>query len=191
MESKLVQDFPLRGRAVYLRIKKRRWRHKTTGKVIKRDFSFIADGSKFTQELSDFLKEAGGYAGRYHEKHSQLLRDQWPKAFPHYKHKISGYKQWGQLPHAQDYLVYPENMTDKLSIDEVCLSKGELYTFVTNKNVGSRNKRSVVAVIRGTEVRVIQGSIGKDRLGKTQYRHGGQYGHGPEYVVGRREKLSP
>ena len=75
MESKLIQDFPLRGRAVYLRIKKRRWRHKTTGDVIKRDFTFIADGSKFTKELSDFLKEAGGYALRYHEKHSQLLRD--------------------------------------------------------------------------------------------------------------------
>lgn len=76
MESKLIQDFPLRGRAVYLRIKKRRWRHKTTEEIIKRNFSFIADGSKFTQELSDFLKEAGGYAARYHEKHSQLLRDQ-------------------------------------------------------------------------------------------------------------------
>ena len=60
MESKLIQDFPLRGRAVYLKLKKRRWRHKTTGSVIKQDFSFITDGSKFTQELSDFLKEAGG-----------------------------------------------------------------------------------------------------------------------------------
>jgi transposase len=76
MESRLIQDFPLRGRAVYLRVKKRRWRHKDTGEIIKRDFSFMADGSKFTQELSDFLKEAGGYATRYHDKHSQLLRDQ-------------------------------------------------------------------------------------------------------------------
>jgi hypothetical protein len=75
MQSSLIQDFPLRGRPVFLRIKKRRWRHKETGAVIRRDFSFIADGSKFTQELSDFLKEAGGYAGRYHEKHSQFLRD--------------------------------------------------------------------------------------------------------------------
>lgn len=75
MESKLIQDFPLRGRAVFLRIKKRRWRHKKTGAVIKSDLSFIADGSKFTQELSDFLKDAGGYANRYHEKHSKLLRD--------------------------------------------------------------------------------------------------------------------
>lgn len=76
MESKLIQDFPLRGRAVYLRVKKRRWRHKTSQATLKRDFSFIADGSKFTQELSDFLKDASGYATRYHKKHSQLLRDQ-------------------------------------------------------------------------------------------------------------------
>jgi len=71
--SKLIQDFPLRGKAVYLRVKKRRWRHKDTGEVIKRDFSFIADGSKFTKELSDFLKDASGYATRYHEQYSQLL----------------------------------------------------------------------------------------------------------------------
>lgn len=75
MESKLLQDFPLRGKAVYLRVKKRRWRHKQTGAILKRDFSFIADGSKFTQDLSDFLKDAGGYATRYHEQHSELLRD--------------------------------------------------------------------------------------------------------------------
>lgn len=73
MESKLLQDFPLRGKAVFFRIKKRRWRHKQTGAIIKRDFSFIADGSKFTSELSDFLKDAGGYATRYHEQHSKLL----------------------------------------------------------------------------------------------------------------------
>ena len=71
--SKLIQDFPLRGKAVYLRVKKRRWRHKETGTVIKRDFSFIADGSKFTQELSDFLKDGSSYATRYHEQHSELL----------------------------------------------------------------------------------------------------------------------
>lgn len=74
MESKLIQDFPLRGKGVYLRVKKRRWRHKKTKEILKRDFSFIADGSKFTQELSDFLKGASGYKARYHEQYSQLLR---------------------------------------------------------------------------------------------------------------------
>jgi hypothetical protein len=57
MQSKLIQDFPIRGKGVYLRIRTRRWRHKDTHKIIKRNFSFIADGSKLTQELSDFLKD--------------------------------------------------------------------------------------------------------------------------------------
>jgi hypothetical protein len=73
MKSKLIQDFPLRGKAVFLRIKKRRWRHKQTGAVIKRDFSFIADGSKFTQELSFFLKGGDRETSRYRKQHSQLL----------------------------------------------------------------------------------------------------------------------
>jgi hypothetical protein len=75
MEGKIVQDFPLRGRGVYLRIRKRRWRHKQTDLIIKRDFSFLAAGSKFTQELSDFLKDGSGYKTRYHEQYSQLLPD--------------------------------------------------------------------------------------------------------------------
>lgn len=61
MDSKIIQDFPLRGKAVYLRVRKRRWRDKQTGTIIKRDFSFIADGSKFTKDLSDFLKDTGRY----------------------------------------------------------------------------------------------------------------------------------
>ena len=74
VESNLIQDFPLRGKGVFLLVKKRRWRHKETKKIIKRDFSFMADGSKFTQELSDFLKGASGYKARYHEQYSQLLQ---------------------------------------------------------------------------------------------------------------------
>jgi hypothetical protein len=73
MSSKLIQDFPIRGKGVYLRIKKRRWRHKQTGAIIKRDYSFMAEGSKFTAELSDFLKDTSGYATRYHEQYSELL----------------------------------------------------------------------------------------------------------------------
>jgi hypothetical protein len=74
MESKLIQDFPIRGRGVFLRLKIRRWRHKVSKEIVKRDFSFMSEGSKFTQELSDFLKEASGYKARYHQQHSQLFR---------------------------------------------------------------------------------------------------------------------
>ena len=59
-----LQDFPIRGKAVYLRIKRRRWRHKKNkNDIIRNDFSFVAQGSGFTKELSDFLKGTGRYKG--------------------------------------------------------------------------------------------------------------------------------
>ena len=60
-ESKTIQDFPIRGKAVYLCIARRRWRHKERkNESINNDYSFVAEGSKLTQELSDFLKGAPG-----------------------------------------------------------------------------------------------------------------------------------
>jgi len=60
-----IQDFPIRGKAVYLKIRRRRWRHKQTRKEITNDYSFIAEGSKLTKELSDFLKGTGRDPRRY------------------------------------------------------------------------------------------------------------------------------
>lgn len=62
---KTIQDFPIRGKAVFLVIKRRRWRDKQNGKEIKSDYSFIAEGSKITEELSDFLKDTNKYPRRY------------------------------------------------------------------------------------------------------------------------------
>ena len=62
-----IQDFPIRGKAVYLVIKRRRWRNKETRKEIRSDYSFIAEGSKLTKELSDFLKGTGRDPGRYNK----------------------------------------------------------------------------------------------------------------------------
>lgn len=97
----------------------------------------------------------------YYQVNSQKLQR-------HYKHEVSGYKQWDQLPHADDYLLYPENISEHLSIDEVSLSKGELYTIVTNKQVNVRNKKSVVAVINGTEAKTIKEVIEKIPLAKRE-----------------------
>ena len=70
------------------------------------------------------------------------------------------------MSHAEDYLICPDNITDRLSIDEISLSKGELYTFVTNKKSNSGNKKSVVAVINGTEAKAIQQALDKIPLEK-------------------------
>jgi len=69
-----VQDFPIRGKAVYLKIRRRRWRLKSDPKeVIRNDFSFVAEGAGFTRELSDFLKGTGRYKGGYDNQHRQLF----------------------------------------------------------------------------------------------------------------------
>ncbi len=65
-EPKEVQDFPIRGKAVYLLIKRRRWRLKDNPNVVVcNDYSFVADGSKLTTELSAFLKSTGRDPRRY------------------------------------------------------------------------------------------------------------------------------
>lgn len=65
-EEKTIQDFPIRGKSVYLVLKRRRWRLKTDHKVIiKSDYSFIAEGVKLTQEVADFLKGTGRDPSRY------------------------------------------------------------------------------------------------------------------------------
>lgn len=51
-----IQDFPLRGKYVYLHIKRRRWTNKTTGEIIKRDWQLAAKGTRMTQEFAAFFK---------------------------------------------------------------------------------------------------------------------------------------
>lgn len=67
-----------------------------------------------------------------------------------YKEHLSDYKDWEQKEHAQDYILYPKNVSYRLCIDETALSKGELYTIIINKDKHGR-KGSIVAVIKGTK----------------------------------------
>ena len=65
-ERTIIQDFPIRGKAVYLGIRRRRWRNKFDKSIeVKSDYSFIAEGSKLTVELSAFLKDTGRDPRRY------------------------------------------------------------------------------------------------------------------------------
>jgi hypothetical protein len=52
-----IQDFPLRGKFVYLHIKRRRWTNKSNGEIVKRDWQLVAKGTRMTQEFAAFLKE--------------------------------------------------------------------------------------------------------------------------------------
>ena len=67
-----------------------------------------------------------------------------------YKEVLSGFRQWDQLEHAAEWLLFPENVGPRLAIDESSLSNGELYTFVTNREAHTR-EQSLVAVVAGTK----------------------------------------
>jgi transposase len=54
------------------------------------------------------------------------------------------------LSHAEEWLLFPENLGERLSIDEVAVSNGELYTLVTNKAAHGK-KGALVCVVKGTK----------------------------------------
>jgi len=63
---------------------------------------------------------------------------------------LSGFTSWKPRKHAHQWLIFPENMGTHLSIDEVALSQGELYTIVTNKKAKGK-KGSLIGIISGTK----------------------------------------
>ena len=68
----------------------------------------------------------------------------------HYRDFMSDFREWEALSHAKDWLIFPQNIGEKLSIDETALSRGELYTVLTNKSAKGR-KGSIVAIVSGTK----------------------------------------
>ena len=71
-----------------------------------------------------------------------------------YKDYLSDFKSWKQKSHAKQWLIFPENIGKRLSIDETSLSNGELYTIVTNK-AGKGRKGTIVAMIAGTKAETV------------------------------------
>jgi len=51
-----VQDYPLRGRAVYLHIRRRKWQEQSTGEIIVRQFDIAHEGTHLSKEFAAFLK---------------------------------------------------------------------------------------------------------------------------------------
>jgi len=66
-----------------------------------------------------------------------------------YIRHLSGFTQWDQLGHADDWVLFENNLGEYLSLDEVCLSQGELYTVLTNKEAKGK-KGALLAMVKGT-----------------------------------------
>jgi len=78
----------------------------------------------------------------------------------HYKKKWSDYEVWDQKSHAESYLRYPGNMSAFIAIDEVSLTRGELYTVVSSRTTSGR-KGKLIAVVAGTKAEYLITALSK------------------------------
>ena len=96
--------------------------------------------------------------GAHNGVNGQTLRKQ-------YKEKLSNYRQWDQLEHAQDYILFPENIGQDMSLDGTCLSNGDVYTILTNKAAHGR-KGALGAMIKGVATDKVSAVLKKIPLQK-------------------------
>ncbi len=67
-----------------------------------------------------------------------------------YRNKISGYADWCEQELGCGFYFNTDNIGPYMSLDETCLSNGEVWTFLTNKD-GHGGKGTLAAAIPGTK----------------------------------------
>lgn len=67
-----------------------------------------------------------------------------------YKNHLSDFHDWDQKHHAENWTLFPQNISEHLSIDETSFSNGDLYTIVSSKSAKGR-KGTILATIKGTK----------------------------------------
>lgn len=60
-EAKVVQDYPLRDKAVYLHIRRRKWQIESSGQIITNKYDYVAKGTLLSDEFATFLKAVFRY----------------------------------------------------------------------------------------------------------------------------------
>jgi len=54
--ERVIQDFPIRGKAVYLHIKRRKWLEEPSGAIITSKYDLAHIGTQISEEFASFLK---------------------------------------------------------------------------------------------------------------------------------------
>lgn len=71
-----------------------------------------------------------------------------------YEEILSGYREWLELSHAEDWLVFPDNIGESICIDETAPSNGELYTVVSNR-ASRGGKGTIIAIVKGVAADIV------------------------------------
>lgn len=81
-----------------------------------------------------------------------------------YRNKLSGYAEWCEQELSSGFYFNAANIGAYMSLDETCLSNGEVWTFLTNKD-GKGGKGTLAAAIPGTKsdeiISILAGAMGK------------------------------
>ncbi len=56
LDQVIIRDFPLRGKACFLHLRRRKWYNHTTGTTIYTSWDSVAEGTRLTAEFAAFLK---------------------------------------------------------------------------------------------------------------------------------------
>ena len=67
-----------------------------------------------------------------------------------YRNRISGYADWCEHELCSGFYFNAANIGPNMSLDETCLSNGEVWTFLTDKD-GHGSKGTLAAAIPGTK----------------------------------------
>ena len=60
-QAAIIQDFPLRDKAMFLHVRRRRWFSNSTDKIVERDWDAVAKGTRLTKDFATFLKGIFGH----------------------------------------------------------------------------------------------------------------------------------
>ena len=86
-----------------------------------------------------------------------------------YRNRISGYAEWCDSALCSGFYFNADNIGPYMSLDETCLSNGEVRTFLTNKD-GHGGRGTLAAAIPGTKsndiISILLGAMGKSLRGK-------------------------
>ena len=81
-----------------------------------------------------------------------------------YRNRISGYTEWCERELCCGFYFNADNIGPYMSLDETCLSNGEVWTFLTNKD-GHGGRGTLAAAIPGTKsdeiISILVGAMGK------------------------------
>jgi len=55
-KTSIIQDFPLRDKAMFLHVRRRRWYSESIDKTVEREWDTVAKGTRLTKDFAIFLK---------------------------------------------------------------------------------------------------------------------------------------